>query len=213
MTSPLRSRLSTPVHPHWLQDAAAQRLAAADELISNAPAMEELQALPSQAAEQLRSKLMPLLRKMAGLLQRVRAGRRYEQKMQHPPPDLSHVCRAQLHDYACSQIDTEVTAHAAVYPHAPRPSADLYISLLGAMRSLAGVPALAAVRAGALVCTGESQPWLLLALPSCTPSAAACPRRCWMMRRHQPRGLPRCTPAWKCSLPRQGAEHEAALCG
>ena len=87
--SPYKSWLTAPVHLPWLQDAAAQRLAAADELISNAPAMEELQALPSQAAEQLRSKLMPLLRKMAGLLQRVRAGRRYEQKTQHPPPDLS----------------------------------------------------------------------------------------------------------------------------
>ena len=54
-----------------------------------------------------------------------------------------------------AQIDTEVTAHAAVYPHAPRPSADLYISLLAAMRSLAGVPALAAVRAGPLVGAGQ----------------------------------------------------------
>lgn len=59
----------------------------------------------------------------------------------------------------CSlQIDTEVTAHAAMAPRAPRPSAQLFLSLLAALRSVEGVPALAAVRV-VDTCAGRVYSW------------------------------------------------------
>lgn len=67
----LTSAAAGPPSPE-LESAAARRLAAVDQLVSNAPAMGELQALPREAAEQLRSQLFRLMRKTAGLLQRVR---------------------------------------------------------------------------------------------------------------------------------------------
>lgn len=86
-----------------LQALVARRLAAVDQLVSNAPSMDELQSLPIEAAEHLRSKLL-LMRKLAGLLQRVG---------QQPPPTIdSCAVECMLHTYREPRALN--TAHAPI---------------------------------------------------------------------------------------------------
>ena len=140
-----------------LQRSAAARLAAVDELLATTPSMEELATLPAADADRLRAQLLPLVKKLGATLQRVRAV--WAQGMACPVAFRDPAnARAASHPFlppptpfplpplCAPQMDTAVTARAAAQPRAPRPPAQLYLSLLGALRSLAGVPALAAVR-------------------------------------------------------------------
>lgn len=55
-----------------LQRTAAARLDAVDALIATAPSMDEIAALPAAVADSLCSHLLPSMRKLAAMLQRVR---------------------------------------------------------------------------------------------------------------------------------------------